>query len=48
VRPMASSRPRATNINKFLDGVPMQLGPRVPKSHAHVSKMSDVRVIMGM
>jgi hypothetical protein len=40
--------PRVTSIKKNLADLTMLLGMRVLKVRAHVFKMSDGRVIMGM
>jgi hypothetical protein len=52
---MALTRPTASGIRKGLAGLGMQLGSRVIKTRlsiteacTHVSKMPDVRAIMGM
>jgi hypothetical protein len=40
--------PHASSIKKSLVGLPMQLGTHVPNVRAHVSKVLDIRVIMGL
>jgi hypothetical protein len=40
--------PRASNTKKSLAGLPVQLGSHVPNARMHVSKMPDVRTIIGM
>jgi hypothetical protein len=41
-------RPHASSIKKSLAGLPVQLGSRVSKAHAHVFKAPDARAIMGL
>jgi hypothetical protein len=48
MHPAVLSRSCALSIKKGLAGLPMQLGSRVSKSHAHVPKVPDARAIMGL
>jgi hypothetical protein len=47
-RPTVPCGPRGSSIKKNLVGLPMQLGSRVFKACAHISKVPDVRAIMGL
>jgi hypothetical protein len=46
--PAAPFRLWASSIKKRLADLPMQLGTHVPNTRAHVSKVPDVRAIMGL
>jgi hypothetical protein len=47
-RPAVLYEPRASSIKKRLAGLPVQLGLHVLNARAHVSKVPDVRAIMGL
>jgi hypothetical protein len=47
-RPAIFYGPWALSIKKSLAGLSVQLGSHVPNAHTHISKVSNIRVIMGL
>jgi hypothetical protein len=46
--PAVSYGPRASSIKKSLADLPVQLASHVPNARTHVSKVLDVKAIMGL